>query len=77
MKRCCITFGLGMLVLSLFAQDPADSLLTKEQIWFAVLVLIGLFSSSFLNFIDNSFLVHPKIRKERDSMVDSADQDGA
>jgi hypothetical protein len=74
-KRFCISFGLGMLFITLFSQPPAKSLLTMEQIWFSGLVLIGLFSNPFLKFIDYSFIVHPNLRKERDSMMDPTEQE--
>jgi hypothetical protein len=28
-----------------------------------------------VNFIDNSFIVHPNVRKERDSMMDPIEQE--
>ncbi|QGQ98614.1 hypothetical protein EHS13_28895 [Paenibacillus psychroresistens] len=74
-KWFCISFGLGMLLLSLFAQPQVKSLLTTDQIWFAAMVLSGLFSNPLLNFIDCSFIVHPNLRKERDSMMDPKEQD--
>jgi hypothetical protein len=74
-KRFCISFGLGMLFITLFAQPQAKSLLTMDQIWFASLVLIGLFANSVLDFIDYSFIVHPNKRKERDEMSDPSEQE--
>jgi hypothetical protein len=74
-KRFCISFGLGMLFITLLAQPQAESILTMDQIWFACLVLIGLFANSLLDFIDNSFIVHPNKRKERDEMNDPSEQE--
>jgi hypothetical protein len=77
LKTFGISFGLGMLLISLFAQSPVNSLLSKGQIWFAGMVLVGLFSNSLLNFIDKSFIVHPNLRKERDSMNPTEQENGA
>jgi hypothetical protein len=74
-KRFCISFGLGMLLITLFAQPQAESLLTMDQIWFAIMVLIGLFANSLMNFIDYSFIVHPNKRKERDDMNNPTEQE--
>jgi hypothetical protein len=73
MKRFCISFGLGMLFITLFAQQPA-TLLTMEQIWFSIMVLIGLFANPILNFIDYSLNVHPNEGKERDEMNNPTEQ---
>jgi hypothetical protein len=74
-KRFCISFGLGMLFITLFAQMPAKSLLTMEQIWFAIMVLAGLLANPLLNFIDNSIIVHPNKGKERDEMNNPTEQE--
>jgi hypothetical protein len=74
-KRFCISFGLGMLIITLFAQPPATSLLTIEQIWFAIMVLTGLLANPLLNFIDNSLIVHPNKGKERDEMNNPTGQE--
>jgi hypothetical protein len=73
-KRFCIGFGLGMLLITLIAQQQAMSLLTMEQIRFSSMVLIGLFANPLLNFIDYSFIVHPNEGKERDDMNNPTEQ---
>jgi hypothetical protein len=74
-KWFCISFGLGMLLITLFAQPPVRSILTMEQIWFAAMVLIGVFANPMLNFIDSSFIVHPNKRRGRDEMNDPTEQE--
>jgi hypothetical protein len=65
-QRFCISYGLALLLLTLFKAAPVKSLLDMEQIGYAVLVLFGLFSNRMLTFIDYCIIVHPNERKERD-----------
>ncbi|MEX2461135.1 MAG: hypothetical protein WD469_07505 [Paenibacillaceae bacterium] len=74
-QRFSISFGLGLLLLTLFAEVSTQSFLTVQQIWFVSLVLFGLFITPILKFIDNSFLAHPNERKERDEMDDPKEQE--
>jgi hypothetical protein len=74
-QRFCISYGLGLLLLTLFEIAPAKSLLGTGQLGFASLVLFGLFTKPLLTFIDYSFIVHPNERKERDDMDDPIEKE--
>lgn len=71
----CISLGLGMLLITLFAQPIEDSLLSMKQIWLVVLVLSGIFCNPLLKFIDLSFLAHPNTEKGVGKMNKPADHE--